>query len=107
MKGRKPTAEESRYMSAIRQINCVVCRLYHDQWETPAAIHHVSGKTKPGAHFNVIPLCEKHHQHKDNCKHKRWVSRHGDGRAAFEAEYQTEEWLVRCSEKIAKNMGLL
>lgn len=24
-------------------------------------IHHCDGKTKPGAHFKVIPLCDGHH----------------------------------------------
>jgi len=29
--------------------------------EEDVLIHHVDGKTKPGAHFNTIPLCDGHH----------------------------------------------
>lgn len=107
MKGRTPTADENRHMDAIGQINCVVCRMFHDESETPAAIHHVDGKTKEGAHFRVIPLCVRHHQHRDSHKPQRWVSRHGDGRAAFEAAYGTEEYLMGASLQIADGLGLL
>lgn len=89
MKGRNPTAEEKRYMSAAAEMGCIICLLYLDVF-TPGAIHHIDGKTKPGAHSKAICLCDKHHQHRDNEKPQRWVSRHGDGRAAFKREYQPE-----------------
>ena len=77
----------------MRELGCIVCRCYFSA-HTPAAIHHIDGQTKPGCHDNTIPLCDKHHQHKDNQKPQRWASRHGDGRAAFEEKYGTEQELL-------------
>ena len=90
MRGRSPTKQEKRFMDDLCQIGCVACRV--SGFSTPlVSPHHIDGKTKPGAHFNTIPLCGKHHQEPDTHKPKRWISRHGDGRAAFEREYGKEE----------------
>ncbi len=99
MKGRTPTVFEKRFLDAIAGLGCVVCIKYLGV-ETPAAVHHMDGKTKPYAHIKVLPLCKHHHQIKSN--KGLWVSRHGDGRAAFEAEYGTEVelWLF-CLERLA------
>ena len=92
MKGRKPTKEEQDFMDEICQIGCIVCRtkgIY-----TPlCSPHHMEGKTKPGAHFKVIPLCAAHHQVPDTRKPPAWVSRHGsngNGKKEFEDRYGTE-----------------
>lgn len=61
MKGRPPTADETRFMSAIADLGCVACR--HDGWSNPdVSVHHIDGRTKPGAHLLVLPLCAGHHQ---------------------------------------------
>lgn len=66
MKGRNPTADERRHMAAVRAYGCCVCvnkgfiRPYEVD-EAYTVIHHVIGKTKPGAHFKVLPLCDTHH----------------------------------------------
>jgi hypothetical protein len=61
MKGRPPTADEARFMSAIADLGCVACR--HDGWRNPdVSVHHIDGRTKPGAHLLVLPLCAGHHQ---------------------------------------------
>ena len=100
MKGRKPTKAEQKYMDKVRDIGCIVC-LNNGYTDSPAAIHHLDGRTKAGAHYHVIPLCPKHHQHGD--PEKRWVSRHHDGVAAFEKEYGTEnELLLQCMELISE-----
>ena len=77
----------------MRELGCIVCLVYLDTY-TPPAIHHIDGKTKPGCHDLTIPLCGNHHQYKDNSKIPRWISRHGDGRAAFEERYDAEEQLL-------------
>jgi len=62
MKGRNPTADESRHMTAVNKIGCIAC--LNMGIETPpeyTSTHHVEGKTKPGAHFKVLPLCPAHH----------------------------------------------
>lgn len=61
MNGRPPTADEARFMSAIADLGCVACR--HDGWSNPdVSVHHIDGRTKPGAHLLVLPLCAGHHQ---------------------------------------------
>lgn len=83
----------------LRELGCIVC-WSHDRF-TPPAIHHIDGQTKEGCHALTIPLCPKHHQEKDNHKPPRWISRHGDGRALFEATYGDElRLLERTNEMI-------
>lgn len=61
MKGRPPTADEARFMSAIAALGCIACR--KDGWHNPdVSVHHIDGRTKPGAHLLVLPLCAGHHQ---------------------------------------------
>ena len=79
-------------MDDMCSLGCIVCEKYYWVY-THASPHHMDGKTKPGAHYKVIPLCGRHHQVADTQKPKRWVSRHGDGKRAFEAEYGTEQEL--------------
>lgn len=81
----------------LREIGCIVCS-HHFGQETPAAIHHISGKSKPGSHKETIPLCGPHHQIPSNSN--EWVSRHGDGRAAFESEYGTEQYLLELTNEM-------
>jgi hypothetical protein len=61
MKGRPPTADEARFMSSIAALGCVACR--KDGWHNAdVSVHHIDGRTKPGAHLLVLPLCAGHHQ---------------------------------------------
>lgn len=61
MKGRLPTADEARFMTAIAALGCIACRA--DGWHNPdVSVHHIDGRTKPGAHLLVLPLCAGHHQ---------------------------------------------
>lgn len=63
MKGRNPTAEEKRHMTWVKQTyGCWCCsKMGIENREEDILIHHVEGKTKLGAHFKVIPLCDPHH----------------------------------------------
>ena len=91
---------ESEWFAKVYDYGCVICK-----WElevfSPCAAHHIDGQTKPGAHFKTIGLCGNHHQIPDNSKPKEWISRHGDGKAAFEAEYGTEVYLL---QKLRENL---
>lgn len=61
MKGRPPNADEVRFMSAIASLGCIACR--KDGRHNPdVSVHHIDGRTKPGAHLLVLPLCAGHHQ---------------------------------------------
>lgn len=48
LKGKAPNKEEKAWMDAIATMGCIVC---WDQFDTfsPAEVHHIDGKTKPGA----------------------------------------------------------
>ena len=62
MKGRTPTAAESRHMAAVRELGCFCCGMMGiAPYPDGTLVHHTDGKTKPGAHFRVIPLCDNHH----------------------------------------------
>lgn len=77
-------------MDAVQSLGCIVCRreLYI---HSPAEIHHTDGKTRPGAHMRVLPLCYRHHREGANSDSS--VSRH-PYRVEFEARYGTETELL-------------
>lgn len=96
MKGRTPTTDEKRHMDRVASLGCIVCRLHYGI-ETPAGIHHTDGRTKPGCHYKVLPLCGRHHQ--ESSPTGDWATRHAPGRNAgkhcFEAAYGTEDYLLQ------------
>lgn len=87
LKGRTPTKAEKDWMDSIVKLGCIVCRLYH-HCESPAAVHHIEGKTKHNAHFKTIPLCSLHHQHGGY-----GIALHA-GKKAFSDKYGTEAELL-------------
>jgi len=91
MKGRPPTADEARFMTAIAALGCVACRK-DGRHEPVVSIHHIDGRTKPGAHFLVLPLCGPHHQQDDTDLRGR-ISVHGM-KATFQARYGTQQELL-------------
>ena len=55
------TTEIKKLWSKIAAVGCIACRkdgVFNDF----VSIHHIDGRTKPGAHMNVLPLCAGHHQ---------------------------------------------
>jgi len=64
-------------------------------YDSPAAIHHVYGRTKEGAHFSVLPLCYNHHQ--GGYYGVPCVSRH-PYKTMFEKIYGTEQELLKVEE---------
>jgi hypothetical protein len=94
MKGRPPTAEEARFMDRMGQLPCIAC--LKDGWTNQViSLHHIDGRTKPGAHFLVLPLCAQHHQ-QDDSDIRRRISVHGR-KATFQARYGAErELLAEC-----------
>jgi len=62
VKGRNATEAEKRHMEKVRELGCIACM--NMGIHTPpeyTCIHHIDGKTKAGAHFKVLPLCDNHH----------------------------------------------
>ena len=64
MLGRTPTADEKRHMDLVGDMVCYACEI-DGRYNNCTLLHHVDGRTKPGAHFKVISLCSAHHQHDD------------------------------------------
>lgn len=95
VKGRTPTAEESRHLTRVSELGCIVCLL--DSINTPCEIHHLEGKTKPDAHFKTIGLCYYHHRAGNDCQ--EYTSRHPH-KARFEERYDTEENLLDWSNRL-------
>jgi len=89
MAHRSATKSEVERFDKMRDLGCIVC-LNEKGIYTPPAIHHIDGQTKEGCHLLTIPLCQWHHQYKTAGE----VSRHGDGRKAFEKAYGTEQELL-------------
>lgn len=94
MKGRAPTAMEAWFMDRMGTLPCICC--LKDGWENrEISLHHIDGRTKPGAHFLVIPLCSQHHQQDDSDPRGR-VSVHGR-KATFQARYGMQmDLLAEC-----------
>lgn len=58
-----PTRAEQLYWSRlVSTVGCIACRVDQGIVNTHCSIHHIDGRTKPGAHMNVLPLCGPHHQ---------------------------------------------
>jgi hypothetical protein len=88
MKGRAVTKADQKLWDALASIGCIACR--KDGIVNPwIAIHHIDGRSKPGAHQKVLPLCANHHQ--DN----------GSGVIAV------HPWKARFEEKYGSQMDLL
>ena len=104
MNGRQPNRHEKKWLDLCVQVPCIVCAEWHGADESPAEIHHIRGQKIPGAHFLVLSLCAKHHRHADCEEPKRWVSRHGDGKAAFERRYAKESELLEIQSRYVENV---
>lgn len=90
MSKRSYTKADTDRADKLRELGCIVC--LDNEIFTPPAIHHIDGQTKKGCHQLTIPLCPPHHQIKSH--NGLWVSRHGDGRRAFEEAYGPEMVLL-------------
>lgn len=67
LKSRSVTKEQKRFHDNLCQLGCVACYLegiYNDY----VSIHHIDGRTKPDAHYLVLPLCANHHQIGQGCE---------------------------------------
>lgn len=60
-KQRAVTAEEKELWDKLAALGCIAC-LRAGVFEPDVSIHHVDGRTKPGCHKRVLPLCASHHQ---------------------------------------------
>lgn len=69
------------------QIGCIACRSEGN--ENPfVSIHHIQGRTKPGCHSLVLPLCAGHHQ--DGTGNDKSMIAVHPYKARFEARYGSQ-----------------
>lgn len=95
------TSDEKALWSKLAEIGCIAC-MKDGIYNPHVSIHHVDGRTKPGCHKLVLPLCAPHHQHDDTDPAGRvgvhpWSSR-------FEKKYGAQRDLVaQCMKLIGRN----
>ena len=87
MKGRAVTPAEKLLHDRIAQMGCVACR-QEGILNTYVSIHHVNGRTKPGCHMDVLPLCAPHHLPDGTA-----LAVHGN-KARWEAKYGKQADLI-------------
>ncbi|MGG4774851.1 Ref family recombination enhancement nuclease [Paenalcaligenes sp. Me52] len=97
MKGRPVTAEQKRFHDQLAALGCAACRV-EGREQMEVSIHHIDGRTKPNAHWYVLPLCAGHHQ--DGTGAPGLIAVH-PWKKRFEAAYGTEyELLATCLQQI-------
>lgn len=92
-------AEKLMWNRLTNEVGCIACRL-DGVTNHNVSIHHIDGRTKPGAHSNVIPLCGAHHQTggEDAPSIHPWKRR-------FEAKYGLQQELkAMCYELLANEL---
>lgn len=93
-----PTRAEKRYHDRLASVvGCIACRI-DGHPNNYVSIHHIDGRTKPGAHMKVLPLCAGHHQDGTDTDTSK-IAIH-PWKRRFEAKYGTQEWLKAKCDKI-------
>lgn len=111
MNGRTPTADERRFMDKMGKLPCIAC-LLNGQHTTEISLHHIDGRTKPCAHFKILPLCVYHHQHSApheiRLRYPWLVPVHAcgkvGGRAVFEQHNNTQFFLLELCHALIQKM---
>jgi hypothetical protein len=86
-----PTKAELEYWDRAASFGCIACRI-DGRFNPVVSIHHTEGRTKPGCHKKVFPLCAGHHQNGTG-NDKTLIAIHPFKRR-FEARYGTQGQLV-------------
>lgn len=99
-KERTVTAAEKLMWSRLAALGCVACKK-DGNFNTHVSIHHVDGRTKPGCHQLVLPLCAGHHQDGTG-EDKALIAVH-PWKARFEARYGSQaELMAACAHALNK-----
>lgn len=97
MKGSTVSAAAKRFHNELASLGCIAC-LKDGRYNFLVSIHHINGRTRPGAHFQVLPLCAGHHQ--DGTGAPGLIAVH-PWKARFEKLYGSQERLLaECLEKL-------
>ncbi len=95
---RTPTKSEKLLWSRMADlVGCIACHL--DGRSNPVvSIHHIDGRTKPGCHVLVLPLCAGHHQDAAG-EDKTLIAVHPD-KARFEQRYGPQMALLALTHQL-------
>lgn len=97
-KQRAVTPEEKALWDKLAGLGCIACAK-DGHYNPHVSIHHIDGRTKPGCHKLVLPLCAGHHQ--DGTGAPGLIAVH-PWKARFEKTYGSQlELLANCMELIA------
>ena len=101
LKGKAVTAQEKEYHDKLCALGCIACLKdgFYNNW---VSIHHIDGRTKPGAHMNVLSLCAGHHQH--NTGIPGLIAVHPN-KALFEQKYGRQTDLLAECNLLLANKG--
>ena len=100
LKGRTVTnAQKSWHDTLVRVVGCIACRVGRGEFNDFCSIHHIDGRTKPHAHWYVIPLCAPHHQ-----TGGEGVALHHN-KTRFEDRFGTQDDLLALSARIIAEAG--
>lgn len=100
MQGRTVTKAQKHWHDLLcRVVGCIACRIGRKTFNDYCSIHHIDGRTKPHAHWYVLPLCELHHQHGGE-----GVALHHN-KARFEQNFGKQDDLLAECAKIIANEG--
>lgn len=103
MKGKNPSAAQKRYHDKLcTMVGCIACRI-EDNHTTHVSVHHVDGRTKPMAHWLVLPLCAGHHQ--DGYGPAGMIAVH-PWKARFEDLYGKQSELIEQCAQILLEQGV-
>lgn len=99
-KERAVTAVEKLLWTRLAALGCVACKK-DGNFNTHVSIHHVDGRTKPGCHQLVLPLCAGHHQ--DGTGEDKTLIAVHPWKARFEARYGTQaELMDECAQALGE-----
>ena len=103
---RAVSADDKAYWSRLAsEVGCAAC-MRDGHFNPHVSIHHIDGRTKPGCHTRVLPLCAGHHQDGTG-EDKTMVAVH-PWKARFEGRYGPQDELqARCDMRLGLNDGSL
>jgi hypothetical protein len=100
-KQRAVTSEEKMLWDRMaNRIGCIACALDGNR-NMHVSIHHMDGRTKPGCHTKVLPLCAGHHQ--DGTGNDKSMIAVHPYKARFEARYGSQNELLDMVMELLEN----
>lgn len=97
MSRQRATAAETRFLSLVAKLECLICKR-HERTGLPVEVHHIATGSSRTSHWLIAPLCGST---TDGGHHRGGSGLHGMGAKAFcslyrvphETEYGLLAWL--------------